>query len=235
MVDNEKKSERQLANEKSERIMNGVSIWAAFYRYNPHRFARDYLNINLKLFQKILLYAMMHNNFFMYIASRGQGKTWLTALFCVVRCILFPKTKICVASATRPQANEVLLKITDDFMKNYGWGSDNLRREISYTAVGNNKAVIEFANGSWIRVVTASDSGRGARANILIVDEFRMVDLDTINTVLRRFLTAPRQPNYLNNPKYSHLLERNKELYMSSAWLKIDFIFTQHNNAKVMS
>lgn len=145
-------------------------------------------------------------------------KTWLTALFCVVRCILFPKTKICVASATRPQANEVLLKITEDFMKNYGWGSENLRREITYASVGTNKAVIEFANGSWIRVVTASDSGRGARANILIVDEFRMVDLDTINTVLRRFLTAPRQPNYLNNPKYAHLLERNKELYMSSAW-----------------
>ena len=111
---------------------------------------------------------MMCNNFFMYLAARGQGKSYLTALFCLVRCILFPKTKICVASATRPQANEVLLKITDDFMKNYGWGSDNLRREISYSSVGANKAVIEFTNGSWIKVVTASDSGRGSRANILI-------------------------------------------------------------------
>lgn len=169
----------------------------------------------------------MCNNFFMYLAARGQGKSYLTALFCVVRCILFPKTKICVASATRPQANEVLLKITDDFMKNYGWGSDNLRREITYASVGANKAVIEFANGSWIKVVTASDSGRGSRANILIVDEFRMVDLDTINTVLRRFLTAPRQPNYLNNPKYAHLLERNKELYMSSAWYQSHWSFNK--------
>lgn len=220
-----KKSEKEIANEKSERIMNGIAVWAGFYRANPHRFVIDYLNIKLKLFQKILLYAMMHNNFFMYIAARGQGKTWLTALFCVVRCILFPKTKICIASATRPQANEVLLKITDDFMKNYGFGSENLRREITYAAVGANKAVIEFANGSWIRVVTAADSGRGSRANILLVDEFRMVDLDTINTVLRRFLTAPRQPNYLNNPKYAHLLERNKEFYMSSAWYKNHWSF----------
>lgn len=222
---NRKKSEKEIANEKSERIMNGIAVWAGFYRANPHRFVVDYLNIKLKLFQKILLYAMMHNNFFMYIAARGQGKTWLTALFCVVRCILFPKTKICIASATRPQANEVLLKITDDFMKNYGFGSENLKREITYAAVGANKAVIDFANGSWIRVVTASDSGRGARANILLVDEFRMVDLDTINTVLRRFLTAPRQPNYLNNPKYAHLLERNKEFYMSSAWYKNHWSF----------
>lgn len=222
---NRKMSEKEVANEKSERIMNGVAAWAGFYRENPHRFVKDYLNVNLKLFQKILLYAMMHNDFFMYLAARGQGKTFLTALFCVVRCILFPKTKICVASATRPQANEVLLKITDDFMKNYGWGSENLKREITYAAVGANKAVIEFANGSWIRVVTAADSGRGARANILLVDEFRMVDLNTINTVLRRFLTAPRQPNYLNNPKYAHLLERNKEFYMSSAWYKSHWSF----------
>ena len=28
-----KKSERQLANEKSERIMNGVAYWASFYRH----------------------------------------------------------------------------------------------------------------------------------------------------------------------------------------------------------
>lgn len=29
----EKKSEKQLANEKSERIMNGVAYWANFYRH----------------------------------------------------------------------------------------------------------------------------------------------------------------------------------------------------------
>lgn len=103
-------------------------------------------------------------------------------------------------------------------MKNYGWGSDNLRREITFHTVGANRAVIEFANGSWIKVVTASDTGRGSRANILLVDEFRMVDLNTINTVLRKFLTTPRQPNYLTNPEYAHLQERNKEFYMSSAW-----------------
>ena len=70
---NEKKSDKEIANEKSERIMNGIAAWAGFYRSNPQRFVKDYLNVHLKLFQKILLYMMMHNNFFMYIAARGQG------------------------------------------------------------------------------------------------------------------------------------------------------------------
>ena len=33
MVENAKKSDKQLANEKSERIMQGVAYWASFYRY----------------------------------------------------------------------------------------------------------------------------------------------------------------------------------------------------------
>lgn len=225
MSENRKQTAREVANEKSDRIMRGVAKWASFYRANPHRFVKDYLNINLKLFQKILIYAMMHNNAFMYIAARGQGKTFLVAMFCVVRCILFPQTKICVASGTRSQANEVLSKIEDDFMKNYGWGSENLKKEVSYHNVGGNKAVIEFANGSWIKVVTASDSGRGARANIVIIDEFRMVDKKTIDTVIRRFLTAPRQAGFLRKPEYKHLEERNKEFYMSSAWYKEHWSF----------
>ena len=223
-----KKSEKQLANEKSEKILNGIATWCAYYRENPQRFVKEYLNISLKRFQKVLIYAMMHNNHFMFWASRGLGKTWLTALFCVVRCILFPKTKICIASSTRTQANEVLSKIADDFMKNYGWGSDNLRREISECSIGANKAVINFYNGSWIKVVTAADTGRGNRANILITDEFRMVDKDTIDTVLKRFLSSPRQPNYLNLPEYKDdedLLESNIEIYMSSCWYKSHWSF----------
>jgi hypothetical protein len=63
------------------------------------------------------------------------------------------------------------------------------------------------------------------RANILVVDEFRMVDLDIINKVLRKFLTAPRQPKYLNKPEYTHLAERNKEMYLSSAWFASHWSF----------
>lgn len=80
------------------------------------------------------------------------------------------------------------------------------------------------------KVVTASDSGRGNRANVLVLDEFRMLDKNTINTVLKRFLGTPRQPAYLHKKEYKNkpeLLETNIEMYMSSAWLKINFIFTK--------
>lgn len=215
-----KKNIQEVYKEKSERLMDGIAYWASFYRKNPQRFVSEYLNIHLKLFQKILIYMMIVSTNFMYIASRGSGKTWLTSLYCVVRCILFPGTKICIASGYKSQSLEVIQKISEDFMKNYSWGSENLRREISYISTSMNNAICEFRNGSWIKVVTSSDAARHNRANIIVVDEFRMVDLCIINTVLRKFLTAPRSPGYLNKPEYAHLAERNCEIYMSSAWFK---------------
>lgn len=112
-------------------------------------------------------------------------------------------------------------------MKNYGWGSSNLRAEIDDISTSINNAHVDFRNGSWIKVVTSNDSARHNRATTIVVDEFRMVDLNTINTVLRKFLTAPRSPGYLNNPKYAHLIERNSEIYMSSAWYKSHWSFSK--------
>lgn len=211
-----KKTVKEIEQDKAQKIMDTVAWRCAYYRANPHRYVSEVLGIHLKLFQKIILYAMVVYNFTMYLAARGQGKTYLTALFCVVRCILYPGTKIVVSSGTLKQANEVLLKIQDDFMKR----SDILRTEIEKCNIGQNDASIYFKNGSWIKTRTSSQNSRSARANCIVVDEFRMVDLDVINTVLRKFLTSPRHPNYLNKPEYAHLTERNKEIYMSSAWLK---------------
>ena len=67
-----KKKIKETANDKSTRRMKGVARWASYYRENPQRFVKEYLNITLKLFQKFLIYAMMHNNHFMFWACRSQ-------------------------------------------------------------------------------------------------------------------------------------------------------------------
>lgn len=212
------KTIKAVYKEKSERLMEGIAYWGAFYRKNPQRFAEDYLHINLKLFQKFLIYIMMWSTNFIYIAARGQGKSWLMALYMVIRCILFPGTKIIVASGYKAQSIEIIQKIKDDFMKEHDWGSANLRAEIEYISDSINKAECIFKNGSFIRVVTASDSARHNRANVIFLDEYRMVDKGIIDTVIKKFLTAPRQPGYLNKPEYAHLIERNIQMYASSAW-----------------
>lgn len=203
---------------KSSKLMNGVGLWTSYYRLFPHIFVRDYIGVNLKIFQMILIYFMMHYNYFMYIASRGQGKSFLTAIFCVTRAILFPESKIIICAGNKSQSIEVIEKILD--LKN---NSSNLAREIDDIKTGTNDARVNFKNGSWIRAVASNQGARSKRANLVIVDEFRMVDANIISGVIRKFMTAPRQPKYLEKSEYKHLQERNKEIYLSSAWYKFHY------------
>ena len=224
----DKKSFSQIQQEKYDNLMEGVSIWAAFYRANPQRFAVEFLNIQLGLFQKILLYVMNTCTVFNWIASRGLGKTYLIALYCVIRCILYPATKVCVASGVKSQAAEIIGKIETDFMKLHDWGSRNLANEIEDISTSINNPHVDFKNGSWIKVVTASDNARSNRATIVIIDESRMVKKKIVDTVLRKFLTSLRKPPYMNLPEYKNnpkYQERNIEMYMTSAYYKSSWIF----------
>lgn len=220
-IKEDKRSVQQIAQDKEQRLMETIAWRAGYYRANPQRFNEEVLGIHQKLFQKILIWVMMHFYYFMFCAVRGIGKTWIIALFCVDRCILYPGTKVVVTSNTLRQANEVLLKIQDDFMKR----SPFLCNEIEKCNIGQNDATIMFKNGSWIKTRTSTENSRSARANCLVVDEFRMVDENIINMVLRKFLTSPRQPKYLNKPEYAHLTERNKELYASSTYFKSSWAY----------
>lgn len=200
--------------------MEGVAIWCAFYRSNPHRFVHDYLHLNLHTFQKILLAMMNWSSTTVFIGSRGVGKTFLSAVFCVIRCILYPGTKICIASGTRGQALGVLEKIMLELKPN----SPELAAEIDerQTKLNGTNAQIVFKNSSYIKVVTAGDSSRGNRANLLILDEFRLISKDVIDTILRKFLTQKRMPAYekltKEERKLEYAKEKNKTMYLSSAY-----------------
>lgn len=212
---------------REEAILEGAEAWGAFYRANPHRFIKDYLHIDLHLFQKILIMMMNWSDTFVFIAARGLGKTFLSALFCVVRCILYPGTKIVIASGTRGQANVVLQKIMLEIKPK----SPELAAEINEkeTHLNGADAIIVFKNSSFCKVVTASDTARSNRANIVLVDEFRMVNKTTIDTILRKFLSNPRIPDFLNLPEYKsrkrEFLEENKTFYLSSAYFKDSWAF----------
>ena len=143
------------------------------------------------------------------------GKSWLTAVFCVCKAILYPKCKIVVASGNLKQGTQII-KYIDEMSKE----CECLARSISKLNDKPNTAKVEFWNGSSIVVVASNSGARSGRANVLIVDEFIIVDKGTINNVLRKFKANPRSPKYLDNPKYAHLAERNQEIYLSSAGAK---------------
>ncbi len=212
-----------------DKVMEGAAIWGAFYRENPDKFAEDYLHLRLRLFQKILLAMMFWSTTLVYIAARGQGKSFLSAVYLCIRCILYPGTKICIASGKRGQAANVIEKIIYELKPL----SPELCSEIDEKESKFNGTDIKlvFKNTSIIKVVTASDSSRGNRCNILLLDEFRLISKNTIDTVLRKFLTLRRMPRYSeltdSQRKAEYSKEKNLTMYLSSAYWKDHWSYTK--------
>ncbi len=201
-----------------KKTYEGFKIWTQYYRENPHRFATEYLGIGLFLFQAMLIYMMDKSDIFAIIASRGLGKSFLISVYCCIRAILYPNSKIIIASCTKGQSK---LLISQKIEKELCGKYPNLAREIKQIKTGANESVVIFKNGSTIEAVASNDNSRGYRCNILVIDEYRLVKLDVLNKVLKPFLNVLRTPKYLSKPKYANYpKEENKEIYMSSAWLK---------------
>lgn len=202
--------------------MTGAAYWGAFYRENPEIFVQEYLHIRLKRFQKILISMMFWSTSFVFIACRGIGKTYLSAIYCVSRAILYPGTKVAIASQTRGQALQVINKINLELKTR----SPELCAEIDEkkSQLNGTNAIIAFKNTSTIEVVTASDTARGHRASVLLLDECRLINKDTIDTILKKFLTYRRMPNYseltLEEQKTEYSKEKNLTLWLTSAYYK---------------
>ena len=174
-------TDAEIEKDKTNSIMRVIAERASYYRKNLDKFCYDYLGIkNLKWFQKILLWAMDHYDNTLLLACRGIGKTYICALFAVCRCILYPG-EICLAvSATYKQARNMIQKVTDDFMLK----SPLLRNEVLKWSTGQNDCYIQFKNGAIFRAITATESSRGYRSHIILIDESRLVPHSIVSMLL---------------------------------------------------
>ena len=200
-------------------LRDKIEEWVSYWRANPHRFITEYLGLQFKGdFQPVLFYAMDLFTHFIYVASRGLGKSTLTLLYCIMRCILYPETKIVVVAPLRSQSLGFVKKI-----KEFARRSPNLLKEIKDgfdgIKTGVNDCGVYFENGSQIITKTFAEGSRGERAHIIIVDEFAQIKDNTLlNKVFIPMLSSGRDPMYLDLTEKEKLqyTEENRQLYLSS-------------------
>lgn len=226
--DKHQNSEKQFKNNKKdvyqtkgEGFDEQMNKWVAYWRLNLHRFAID-LGVKLYNFQKILLYLMDRFPMFMYIASRGTSKSFLIALYSILRCILYPNTIVVISASTKNQATLMMSQYVKYFYDEY----PAIRNEIADLNYGLSRPECRFKNGSIINVVAPNDNARGHRTNILILEEFPLIKKDILDSVLRRFASTSRLPAFKlrADGKYKdYPQEPNRELYISSARYKSEW------------
>lgn len=60
--------------------MSNIMKWVGFYREHIDVFVEDYIEIKLKLFQKIILVMMDCNLYFLFLAARGIGEHYFALI-----------------------------------------------------------------------------------------------------------------------------------------------------------
>lgn len=151
-------------------------------------------NIELHPIQIAILREFWDRPFPMYIASRGWGKSFLLALYSVLRCIFYPGTKIVIVGAAFRQS-----KIIFEYMETIWRSSPILRSIFNGNDDGPRRDVDRCTirlGDSWTIAVPMGDGSkiRGLRAHIIIADEFASISPDIYETVVSGFAAVSASP-----------------------------------------
>jgi len=151
-------------------------------------------NIELHPIQMAILQEFWIRPFPMYIASRGWGKSFLLALYCIIRMTFYPGTKIVVVGAAFRQS-----KIIFEYMETI-WRSSPILRSIFGSGVDGPRRDVDRCTmrlgDSWTVAIPMGDGSkiRGLRAHIIIADEFASISPDIYETVVSGFAAVSASP-----------------------------------------
>ena len=188
-------------------------------------------NIELHPIQMAILQEFWLRAFPMYIASRGWGKSFLLALYCILRMTFYPGTKIVVVGAAFRQS-----KIIFEYMETIWRNSPILRSIFSGNDDGPRRDVDRCTirlGDSWTVAIPMGDGSkiRGLRAHIIIADEFASISPDIYETVVSGFAAVSASP--IQNVK-----DQAKKLAMKEAGLwndELEVLNTKMGNQAIIS
>jgi len=149
--------------------------------------------LTLLPFQQVMLDMLWHKKFPMVLATRGAGKTFMLALYALLRALLIPGSKIVIAGAGFRQAKLVFKYIEQLYEASpivkeaiAHWGGPKYGSDAATLRVGlSTISAIPIGDGEKIR---------GMRATVLIADEFASIPEDIFDIVLEPFLAVHLNP-----------------------------------------
>ena len=155
--------------------------------------------LRLLPFQRVMLHTMWHKKFPMVLACRGAGKTFMLAVFCLLKCLLVPGTKVVIVSGGFRQA-KFTFQYIDELVKNSPILTETIRKfhpgndfgvkfatDKVYLKVGHNTEITGIPVGDGSKV-------RGMRATTLVCDEVASIDDEVFDTAIGPFLSVKADP-----------------------------------------
>jgi hypothetical protein len=158
-----------------------------------HFAAKVLLGVDLLPFQVVILETLWNKRFPMLIASRGAGKSFILAVYALLRMIFHPGCKIVIVGAAFRQSRAVMdyaINIWEKspILKDIGGKNGGPRREVDRVElrIGDSLfTAIPLGDGSKIR---------GMRANYILCDEYASIPQEIFATVVQGFGVVSSSP-----------------------------------------
>ena len=167
--------------------------------------ARLFLNVDLMPFQGVVAHQLFDKTFYIIVATRGFGKSFMLAVYALLRAIFKQGSKIVIVSASFRQSQIVFNYIQDIFKSSVVLqqicGSSRPKKDISMCSfqIGDSSIVsVPLGTGEKIR---------GLRANVILTDEFSAIPEEIFQVIVRGFSVVSLDPVGKVKAKY-----REKEL-----------------------
>jgi len=150
-------------------------------------------NIEISPIQALILHDMWNRKFPMLVGSRGFGKSFILALYCMLRAFFLPERKIVVVGAAFRQS-KVLYEYAETIWRNAPILRDlcdqnsGTTRDVDRCTVRINRGIITFlplGDGQKIR---------GQRANDIVADEFASIPREIFENVVAGFAAVASSP-----------------------------------------
>lgn len=163
-----------------------------FLRNNVGYSSELFLGVRLFPFQSMAIKGMMVSDYSMFVFSRGMSKTFSTAIYILLECLLTPKANIGVIAGSFRQSKMIFLKIEDILSK----PDAKLAKDCGFSLqkgtdmwtlkIGNSQAIaLPLANGERLR---------GFRFNRIVLDEFITIPEKIFTEVILPFLGVIENP-----------------------------------------
>lgn len=193
---------QKLLSERKKRICELDAESIAFYRRNPCLACEELLGIKLIDSQKYILQASWNKSHVLWCCSRNFGKSFLGAIFMVLKAILYENQAIYIVSSVGDQSKETFSKIEEivlrigktsasidslkDIVEKETKKSSNNKTGFGHSQSGFH---VEFYNGSEIFTLNGNpDNNRSRRATLVFFDEAAFSS-DELITVCEAFAT----------------------------------------------
>lgn len=237
-------SHQFIMSERKRKICELDAKSIAYYRRNPCIACEDLLGIKLIDSQKYILQSIWNASHSTLCCSRNFGKSFLGAVFMILKAILYENQAIYIISSVGDQAKETFTKI-EEIILNTGKTANSIK---SLKTIVKNEIVVtppsqtgfshsasgyhvKFFNGSEIYTLNSKpDNNRSRRATLVFFDEAAFCDDDLI-LVCEAFATQNMDFETSTNASYNPKTVKRQcptQLVYASSQGGTDTVFYKH-------